>query len=106
MTHSLSAVRIEARDEHSRLTVFACPGARRDAILGEHGDALKVAVSAPPEKGKANRRLIEVLAKALDLPRRAVRVIPAHSTSRRKTVQVDGLSPASIRQRIEAILEA
>ena len=51
------------------LRVAARPGASRSAIQGTHAGALKVAIQAPPEKGKANKQLVAFLAKALGLKR-------------------------------------
>ena len=49
-----------------RLTVV--PGAQRTQVVGLYGDRLKIRLAAPPEKGAANRELIDFLARALDLP--------------------------------------
>jgi uncharacterized protein len=65
------------------LEVHAQPGARRTAIVGEHGGRLKVAVNAPPLEGRANEALIELLSEKLALPRRAV-ILEAGSTGRDK----------------------
>ena len=50
-----------------RLTVV--PGAQRTQVVGLHGDRLKVRLAAPPEKGSANRELIDFLARSLNLPK-------------------------------------
>lgn len=65
------------------LEVHAQPGARRTAIVGEHGGRLKIAVNAPPLDGRANAALIELLSKRLGLPQRAV-TLEAGDTSREK----------------------
>ncbi|MGE5712726.1 MAG: DUF167 domain-containing protein [Betaproteobacteria bacterium] len=54
------------------LEVHAQPGARRTAIVGEHGGRLKIAIKAPPLDGRANLALIELLSEKLGLPQRAV----------------------------------
>ena len=59
-------------DDGATFAVKASAGARRNAIVGVHGDALKVAVTAPRDKGRANEALIEVLANALGVPKRSV----------------------------------
>lgn len=56
------------------LRVKVVPGARRDGIAGLLGDRLKVRVAAPPEGGRANEAVCELLAKALGLPRGAVSI--------------------------------
>ncbi|MBL9078002.1 MAG: DUF167 domain-containing protein [Planctomycetes bacterium] len=75
------------------------PGAARDRIAGALGDALKVQVAAPPEQGKANARLCEVLAVALAVPTRAVQVVAGHG-SPRKTVAVRGVDAATALARL------
>jgi uncharacterized protein YggU (UPF0235/DUF167 family) len=82
-----------------RLTLKVVPGAARDEIAGWLGDALKLRVSAAPERGKANAAVEALLARALDLPTANVR-IAAGETSARKTVEIAGLSEAEIRARL------
>jgi uncharacterized protein YggU (UPF0235/DUF167 family) len=57
-----------------------------------HGNALKVAVSAPPERGKANMAIARVLARALGLRPSQV-TLAAGETSRDKRFRIDGLTP-------------
>ncbi len=57
------------------LPVRAQPGARKQGIVGEYDGALKVAVHAPPERGKANKAIIEVLAKALGVSRSQIELL-------------------------------
>jgi uncharacterized protein len=75
------------------------PRAKENAIQGELGDALKVALSAPPVDGKANEACIEFFAKLLKLPRSSVS-IAAGQTSRNKVIRVNGLSAAEVRTRL------
>lgn len=89
-------MRIEAADGGVRLPVFVVPGASRDAIVGEHDGALRVRVAAPPEKGRANAAVRELLARELGL-RRADLVITAGLGSRRKTVLVRGVDVTTVR---------
>lgn len=93
------SVAITACDGGVRLPVRVSPGASRDRIVGAHGDALKVAVAAPPERGAANARLCELLAAALGVPRRSVSVV-AGAASRDKVVQVLGLDVEAVRARL------
>ena len=65
------------------LEVHAQPGARRTAIVGEHGGRLKIAVNVPPLEGRANQALIRLLSEKLELPRRAL-TLEAGDTSRDK----------------------
>ena len=75
------------------------PRAKRNAITGEVGDALKLSLTAPPIEGRANEACIEFLAKLLKLPRSSVTIASGHS-SRRKVIRVVGLSTEEIRRRI------
>lgn len=82
-----------------RLPLKVVPGAARSGIAGWLGDALKVRVSAPPERGRANAEVIALLARRLGLPRSALG-IAAGSGSARKTLQVTGLAEAEIMRRL------
>jgi hypothetical protein len=79
--------------------VLASAGASASKVRGLHGDALKVAVRAAPEKGKANAEVEEVLAEFFGVAARQVAVI-AGQTSRRKRVAVMGVQPAQVEARI------
>ncbi|MDX1388630.1 MAG: DUF167 domain-containing protein [Acidobacteriota bacterium] len=71
----------------TRLRLRVKPGARSDAILGAHGGALKLSVSAAPEKGKANVAVCALIAGVLGLPASAVEIV-AGRASRDKTVWI------------------
>ena len=68
------------------------------------GDALKLRVSAPPEKGRANRAVVALLARTLAGSRDGI-VIVAGARSRRKLIRIEGLSLEEVRARIRAALE-
>ena len=76
------------------------PRAKKNAITGEVGDALKLALTAPPVDGKANDACIEFFAKLLKVPRSSV-TIAAGQTSRNKVIRVAGLSAEEVRQRLK-----
>ena len=80
-----------------RLRVKVAPGASADGIQGWLGDELTVRVSAAPERGKANAALLEILAEALGLPRRAIRIVSGHG-SPRKIVEIHGMNEADARR--------
>ena len=84
------------------IAVKVVPGASRDRVVGALGDALKVATSAPPERGKANAAVAAILAEALGLPRRAVE-LAAGASSPRKEFFARGLRAEDARRRLEAI---
>jgi uncharacterized protein (TIGR00251 family) len=75
------------------------PGANRNAITGEIGDALKVSLTAAPEKGRANTACIEFFAKLLKVPRSSV-TIASGQTSRSKVIRVAGISAQQARDRL------
>jgi uncharacterized protein len=75
------------------------PRARKDAITGELGDALKVSLTAPPVGGKANEACIEFFANLLKVPRSSV-TIAAGQTSRNKVIRVAGLTVQQVRDRL------
>ncbi len=75
------------------------PRAHNNAITGELGDALKLALTAPPVEGKANEACIEFLANLLKVRRSSV-TIASGQTSRRKVIRVAGLSAEEVRQRL------
>jgi len=76
------------------------PHAKKNAITGELGDALKLALTAPPVDGRANQACIEFFANLLDVPRSSV-TIASGETSRRKVIRVVGLSADAVRERLE-----
>jgi uncharacterized protein (TIGR00251 family) len=75
------------------------PRAKKNAITGKVGDALKVSLTAPPVDGKANAACIEFFAKLLKVPRASV-TIASGEASRNKVVRVVGLSAEGLRRRL------
>ena len=75
------------------------PRARKDAITGELGDALKLGLTAPPVEGKANQACVEFFANLLKVPRSSV-TIAAGQSSRNKIIRVAGLSAMEIEKRL------
>jgi uncharacterized protein (TIGR00251 family) len=82
--------------------VRVAPGASREKIVGRHGDALKVLVREPPEKGRANEAVERLLAAALRVRRGDVKVVRGHA-SRDKVVLVRGLREADLRARLKGL---
>lgn len=76
------------------------PRAKRNAVVGELGEALKISLMAPPIEGRANEACIEFLAELLDVPRFSVAIISGHG-GRNKVVRVTGLALDTLRQRLE-----
>ena len=75
------------------------PRARKNAITGEIGDALKLSLTAPPVEGQANEACIEFLANLLNLPRSSITITSGQS-SRRKVIRVSGLSAGEVQKRL------
>jgi hypothetical protein len=85
------------------LRVRAVAGAAREGLRGVHDGALKIAVSAPPEKGKANQRIRAVLARALGLPPRRI-VLVSGTASRDKRFCVQDIGAAELRALVSRAL--
>jgi uncharacterized protein len=83
----------------ARLRVRVSPGARRPELVGRLGNAWKLRVSAPPERGRANDEVVALLAAGLGLARSEVRVV-AGQTTRDKVVEVDRLTLAEAERRL------
>lgn len=92
---------LTAHAEGTVMKIRAQPGARKNAVVGLRQGALCIAVTAAPERGKANAAIVEVLAEFLDC-RPARLTLLAGATSRRKSILVDGFSVAELREKIEA----
>jgi uncharacterized protein len=82
----------------TRLRLRVKAGARASAIVGPHGGALKVTVAAPPERGKANRAVVDLLAEALGLPSSSLEIVQG-ATSPDKVLWIP-LSAAEIEARL------
>src|SRR5438270_4892093 len=83
------------------LPVKAQPGARQNAIRGEQDGMLKVSVTQAPEKGKANKAIIEVLAKGLSLKRSQIELLSGE-TQPQKRFLIRGISRVELSERIAA----
>ncbi len=93
----------QCRDGASLLDVHLQPKASRDAICGLHGDALKVAIQAPPVEGKANAYLTQYLARMFGVARRDVEIHSGH-TSRKKRVKIKGKSFSELVSMLESLI--
>jgi uncharacterized protein (TIGR00251 family) len=97
---------IEIRESRKGLIfpVRVQPKASANRILGEHNGALKIGVTAVPEKGKANAAVISLLSKELCVPKSAVEIVGGE-TSRLKTLRIHGLTRESLLARLNSALE-
>ena len=82
------------------LNLRIVPRAAKNAIQGEHGDALKIRLCAPPVDGAANAALVEFLAETFALPRARVQLLSG-ATSRTKRVLLAGMVADEIRTKLE-----
>lgn len=97
-------IRLESAAEGTVVCVRAQPGSRKNAIVGEHDGALKIAVTAPPDKGKANEAIVAVLAEAVCLPKSAIQLVSGQ-TSRQKKFLLSGLSPDCVERAIVRLFD-
>jgi uncharacterized protein len=88
--------------EGTILPVRAQPGARRNEIRGEQDGALKVCVTQSPEKGKANKAVVELLSKSLGLKKSQIELI-AGETSHQKRFLVRGITADELARRITMV---
>jgi len=75
------------------------PRAKKDAITGEFGDALKVSLTAPPVDGRANEACVEFFAEVLKVPQSSV-TIASGQTSRNKVIRVAGVAKSEVEERL------
>jgi len=85
------------------LRIKVVPGARQDQIVGRLGAAIKIRTSAPPEAGKANDRVVHLIADALMVPRAHVKLLRGHANPN-KVLQIDGMTQAQADKCIESII--
>jgi uncharacterized protein (TIGR00251 family) len=95
------AIAIEERDGAVTFEVRVSPRAAREKVLGVHGGALKLSLSAPPVDGAANEALVAMLARALGVPRAAVALVRGER-SRLKRVRVHGITAETVRALLPA----
>ena len=82
------------------LRLHVQPGAGRSAVVGRHGDAVKLRVAAPPTGGRANDAVLELLAESLGVKAGDLELVGGAS-SRSKRVRVTGLEADDVRKRLE-----
>ena len=85
----------------TRLQLRVSPGAAAASVVGRHGAAWKVRVTAAPEGGKANDAVVRLLAETLGVRAAAISIVSGHG-SRDKTEALEGIDPRQIEQRLAA----
>jgi uncharacterized protein (TIGR00251 family) len=96
---AVMAIKLTERTDGVHLMVKVVPGAKRDRIVGELGEALKVAVSKPPEGGAANRAVVELLREALGVKLGNVTIVRGHSSARKEVV-IGGITAVELSARL------
>lgn len=87
-----------------RFEVRVRPRASRTEVAGLHGEAVRIRLTAAPVDGAANRQLVEFLARRLDVPRSAVRIVRGER-SRSKLVEVEGTTVERVRALLDRATE-
>jgi uncharacterized protein len=96
-------IQISDHAEGCVLSVRAQPGARHNGFVGEQAEALKIAVTAPPDQGRANKALVEILCHELGVKRSQVELLSG-LTSRHKKFLVRGLKPTALAAQLSKLL--
>ncbi len=86
-----------------RLKIKVIPGASRNQVSGWWGDRLKIRVQAPPESGKANKAVINVIEKSFVLLKGTVQ-IESGFTSSKKVITISGYTDHEITAKLNAVI--
>jgi hypothetical protein len=89
------------KDGAVRFEVHAKPRAKKSKVIGERGDAVEIALAAPPVDGAANEELVRFVAKVLAVRQRDIELVRGES-SRDKLLAVTGLTVEEIESRLRA----
>jgi len=92
-------IAIREGDNGVRFAVKVHPRAKKNAVSGEVGDALKISLTAPPIDGRANEACIAFLAEVLNVPRYSI-TITSGQNNRNKMIRVAGVKAEWIRRRL------
>ncbi len=85
------------------LRVHVQPAAGRDAVVGTHGDALKVKVAPAPESGRANEAVLSLLGKVFGVPVSGLEITSGR-TGHNKRVRFSGIDEARFAARLQAVV--
>jgi uncharacterized protein (TIGR00251 family) len=94
-------MKLVEKDGAVRFEVHAKPRAKKSRAVGVRGDAVEIALAAPPVDGAANTELIRFVAALLGIPKRSVTLVRGE-TSREKLLAVTGLSLADVESRLRS----
>jgi uncharacterized protein len=88
-------------DNQIKVPVKVLPNAARNEIIGLQNGVWRLKIAAPPDKGKANKELIDFLSEALAVRKDSLAVLRGHA-SRDKLISIEGLSQAEVDRRLKA----
>jgi uncharacterized protein (TIGR00251 family) len=97
-------IKLTERSDGIHFMLKVVPGAKRERVVGKLGDALKVAVSKPPEGGAANQAVVELLAQALNVNVGNIAITRGH-TSPRKQVVIRGITAPELNARLNDLVK-
>jgi uncharacterized protein len=92
---------IEVKTGHVLVRVRVQPRSSSNSVRLARDGRIRIALTAPPVDGEANRALVKFMADRLGLPKRAIRLVKGE-TSREKTLRVEGMDVAALRVRLHA----
>ncbi len=92
---------VTAEGNGALLPVKVVPGASRARYVGEWDGRARLTVTAPAEKGRANKAVVDLIAGLLRVSRRDVSVVTGH-TSAQKTIRIDRVTPAQVRMMLQS----
>jgi uncharacterized protein len=95
MNSSKLSLIVSEKQDGCILNCWIQPRSSRNALVGIHGDAIKIALTAPPVDGKANKELLKFLAKYFKLPKSSIQIIAGES-SRNKTILIADIDKDTI----------
>lgn len=97
----VSELHVVERGGGVEVDVRVVPRSSREAVVGEHDGALRIALTAPPVDGEANAALVAFVARALSVPKASVRIVRGER-SKRKTLAIAGVDAAAVRALVPA----
>ncbi|MGH8984016.1 MAG: DUF167 domain-containing protein [Acidimicrobiia bacterium] len=95
----------DVEDDAVVVHVHVQPGAGRSAVVGRHGESLKIRVAAPPVEGRANDAAIALLAEAMEVPARDV-TLASGERSRVKRFRIQGVTAEEVEVQLRLVLDA
>ena len=96
---------LQEKDDGLLLQIKVQPNASKNEITGIENDRLKIKISSPPEKGKANLELIHFLAKIFKVPKSSITIVRGE-TSSLKSLFIFGASKEEALKIVTCLLEA